>query len=58
LDSRTYVDGTFSLLVEKKENDPSTNMSSLLDGLPDVMKVALKTMFEKKRNESIPSLLK
>ena len=57
LDCRTYVDGTFSLLVEKKENDPRTNMPSLLDGLPDEMQVALKTMVEKKRNESVPSLL-
>lgn len=57
LDSRTYVNGPFSLLVEKKENDPSINMSTLLDGLPDEMQVTLKTMFEKKRDESVPSLL-
>ncbi len=56
LDSRIYVDGPFSLLVEKKENDSSTHMSSLFDGLPDEMQVTLKTMFEKKRNESVPSL--
>jgi hypothetical protein len=56
LDSRIDVDGPFSLLVEKKENVPSTHMSSLLDGLPDEMQVTLKTMFEKKRNESVSSL--
>ena len=56
LDSRTYVDGPFRLLDEKKENVSSTHMPSLLDGLPDDMQVTLKTMFEKKRNESVPLL--